>query len=124
MVLRFALLMNNNPLQPVTMLPRIYLHSWDLQMVTQMVTQMLKRSWWRDCSIWTFMQVLILIHTLVLSHPLALSLALIHSNMHDSHVQDLIANHPSHIPIDDTRPGKQNKTPKYLFSMTQARGRV
>jgi hypothetical protein len=45
------------------------------------------------------MQVLILIHTLVLSHPLALSLALIHIHMHDFHMQDLIANHPSPILI-------------------------
>ena len=101
MVLRFTLLMNNNPLQPVNMLPITYLHSWDLQMVTQM----LKRSWQKDWSIWAFMQVLILIHTLMLSHPLvlsyplALSLALIHVHMHNFHVQDLIANHPN--PVGD-----------------------
>ena len=68
-----------------------------------MVTQMLKRSWQKDWGIWTFMQVLILIHTLmlshplVLSHPLALSLALIHVHMHNFHVQGLIANHPGPI---------------------------
>jgi hypothetical protein len=97
--------MTNNPLQRINMLPVTCLHSWDLQIVTQI----LKRSWQKDWGVWTFMQVLILIHTLmlshplvlsgplVLSHPLALSLALIHIHIHDFHVQDHIANHPSPV---------------------------
>jgi len=31
---------------------------------------------------------------------------------------------PSDDCVDDAQPGKQNKTPKFPFSITQARGRV